>query len=65
MKKYIAIILTIVFVFTVALVGCEKKQEAPKPAEQPAMTPAAPAPAPVPAPAPEAPAPAPAKPAKK
>ena len=65
MKKYIAIILALVFVFTVALVCCEKKQEAPKPAEQPAMTPAAPAPAPVPAPAPEAPAPAPAKPAKK
>jgi len=58
MKKYIAIILALVFVFAVALVGCEKK-EPPKPAEQPAMTPAAPAPAPA------APAPAPAKPAKK
>ncbi len=61
MKKYIAIILALVFVFTVALVGCEKKQEAPKPAEQPAMTPA-PAPAPEPAPAP---APAPESPTKK
>ena len=61
MKKYIAIILALAFVSTVALVGCEKKQEAPKPAEQPAMTaPAAPAPAPA-----AAPAPAPAKPAKK
>ena len=59
MRKYIAIILALVIVFTVALVGCEKKQEAPKPAEQPAMTPAAPAPAPAvpaPAPAPESPA---------
>lgn len=66
MKKYIAIILALLFVFTVAIVGCEKKAETPKPAEQPAMTPATPAPAPAPAPAPEpAPAPAPEKPAKK
>jgi hypothetical protein len=35
MKKYIAIILALLFVFTVAIVGCEKKAEAPKPAEQP------------------------------
>ncbi len=63
MKRYIAIILALVFAFTVALVGCEKKQEAPKPAEQPAMTP--PAPAPAPTPAVPAPAPTPEKPAKK
>jgi basic membrane protein A len=63
MKKYIAIISALVFVFTIAFVGCEKKQEVPKPAEQPAMTPPPPAPAPI-APAP-APKPAPAKPAKK
>lgn len=63
MKKYIAIILSLVFIFTVALVGCEKKAEAPK-VEQPVVAPV-PAPAPIPvAPAP-APAPAPAKPAKK
>jgi hypothetical protein len=63
MKKYIAIILALAFVFTVALVGCEKK-EAPKPAAQPTVTPVVPAPAPAPAPAPK-PAPAPMKPAKK
>lgn len=65
MRKYIAIISALVFVFTVALVGCEKKAkkaEAPKPVQQ--VTPAAPAPMPIPAPAP-APAPVPAKPAKK
>lgn len=64
MKKYIAIIMTLVFIFTVALVGCEKKAEPPK-VEQPIVAPAAPAPVPVPAPAPAKPAPAPAKPAKK
>lgn len=69
MKKYFVVFLVLVFVATVGLIGCEKKAEAPKPAEQPAVTPP-PAPAPVtPAPAPKpaapAPAPAPAKPAKK
>jgi len=62
MKKYFAIILALVFASTVALVGCEKKAEAPKPAEQSAVTPTVP---PAPAPAAPAPAPAPAKPAKK
>lgn len=65
MKKYFAIILALAFVFTVVLLGCEKKTEPPKPTSQPVAVPAAPAPAPVAAPAP-APAPAkPAKPAKK
>jgi uncharacterized lipoprotein NlpE involved in copper resistance len=64
MKKYIVIILALVFVFTVALVGCEKKAEPPKPVQQPAVTPVTPIAAPAPAPAPK-PAPAPAKPAKK
>ncbi len=64
MKKYFAIILTLVFIFTIALVGCEKKAEAPKAAE-PIAAPATPAPAPIAVPAPPAPAPAPAKPAKK
>lgn len=57
MKKFFVVVLAMVLTATVALIGCEKKAEAPKPAEQPAMTPA-------PAPAP-APAPVPAKPAKK
>ncbi|OGW36476.1 MAG: hypothetical protein A2010_05565 [Nitrospirae bacterium GWD2_57_9] len=60
MKKYFAIISALTFVFTVSLLGCEKKAEAPK--AEPVVTPAAPAPAPVAAPVP---APAPAKPAKK
>jgi hypothetical protein len=59
MKKLFVFVLTLAFLFTVALVGCEKKQEAPKPLmQQPAVTPPPPPPAP-------APAPAPAKPAKK
>ncbi len=62
MKKFVMLMLALVLVAMVALVGCEKKAEAPKPAEQPAMAPTAPA-APAPAaPAPAAPAPeAPAK----
>lgn len=69
MKRLSAFLLILVMSITVGLYGCEKKaQEAPKPAQQPAMTPPAPAPTPVapaaPAPAP-APAPEPAKPAKK
>ncbi len=63
MKKYFAIILALVFVFTVALIGCEKKQEPPKPVEQPAVTPPPPPPAPAPAPTPVPVKPA--KPAKK
>ena len=59
MKKISIIMLSFVLVLSVAFLGCEKKAEAPKPAEQPAV---APPPAPTPAPAP---APAPAKPAKK
>ncbi len=63
MKKIFVIIMALVFVFTVALIGCEKKQEAPKAESQPV---AVPAPAPAPAPAAPAPAaPAPSKPAKK
>jgi len=62
MKKISIIMLSFVLVLSVAFFGCEKKAEAPKPAEQPAM---APPPAPAPDPAPAAPAPAPAKPAKK
>lgn len=65
MKKISIILLSFVLALSVALFGCEKKAEAPKPAEQPAVAPP-PAPAPVPAaPAAPAPAPAPAKPAKK
>ena len=67
MKKTFIIMLSLVFVSSVAFLGCEKKAEAPKPAAQPAVTPP-PAPmTPVPAAvAPAAPAPAkPAKPAKK
>ena len=59
MKKFFVVALTLVLTATVALMGCEKKAEAPKPVGQPAMTPA-PAPAPTPAPAP-----VPKKPAKK
>ena len=62
MKKLFMIVLALVLMAAVALIGCEKKAEAPKPAEMPAMAPAAPAPA---APAPATPAPAPAAPAKK
>jgi hypothetical protein len=58
MKKISIIMLAMVFAAAVAFVGCEKKAQPPKPAEQPAMAPVAPAPAP-------APAPVPAKPAKK
>jgi len=64
MKKTSIIMLSFVLALSVAFFGCEKKVEAPKPAEQPAVAPP-PAPAAVPAPAPAAPAPAPAKPAKK
>ncbi|MEW6109400.1 MAG: hypothetical protein AB1632_09585 [Nitrospirota bacterium] len=58
MKKFLAIMLTLIMVLSLALtIGCQKKEEAPKPAE-------APAPEQAPAPAPEqAPAPAPEKPA--
>ena len=63
MKKISIIMLSFVLVLSVAFLGCEKKAEAPKPAEQPAVAP--PPAAPEPAPAPVAPAPAPAKPAKK
>jgi hypothetical protein len=62
MKKYTAIIFALAFFFTVGLLGCEKKQEPPKPTSQPVTIPETPAPAPEAAPAP---APAPAKPAKK
>ncbi len=62
MKKYLVLIFAVAFASTVALLGCEKKAEAPK--AQPTVTPAAPAPAPTPVAVP-APAPAPAKPAKK
>jgi hypothetical protein len=62
MKKISIIMLSFVLVLSVAFFGCEKKAEAPKPAEQPAV---APPPAPEPAPVAPAPAPAPAKPAKK
>jgi pyruvate/2-oxoglutarate dehydrogenase complex dihydrolipoamide acyltransferase (E2) component len=66
MKKISVIMLSFVLVLSVAFFGCEKKAEAPKPAEQPAVAPPpAPAPAPAPAPVAPAPAPAPAKPAKK
>jgi len=64
MKKYFVLILTLVFVATVGLVGCKKKEQAAQPAATPVVTPP-PAPAPAPAPAPTKPAPAPAKPAKK
>ena len=57
MKKFFVVALALVLTAMIALIGCEKKAEAPKPVGQPAMTPA-------PAPAP-APAPVPAKPAKK
>jgi hypothetical protein len=68
-KRLSAFLLILVMGITAGLSGCEKKaQEAPKPVQQPAVTPPAPAPVPVtpaaPAPAP-APAPEPAKPAKK
>jgi hypothetical protein len=59
MKKISIIMLSIVLALSVAFLGCEKKAEAPKPAEQPAV-----APPPAPEPAPVAPAPEPAKPAK-
>lgn len=62
MKKISIILLSFVLALSVAFLGCEKKAEAPKPAEQPAV---APPPTPAPEPAPVAPAPAPAKPAKK
>jgi len=67
MKKYFVVLFVLVFVATVGLIGCEKKAEAPKPAEQPAVTPPPPptvTPAPAPKPAAPAPAPAPVKPAK-
>ena len=69
MKKLFILVLSVIFVLSVALVGCEKKKvEAPKPAAPSVVTPppapATPAPAPAPV-APAAPAPAPAKPAKK
>jgi hypothetical protein len=64
-KKFFIFITIFVIAAAVALVGCEKKQQAPQPAaQQPAVTPPAPAPEPPAAPAPM-PAPAPAKPAKK
>jgi hypothetical protein len=64
LRKFIVLILALLITVFTALAGCEKKQQPPQPAVQPAVTPP-PAPAPVP-PAPEpAPAPAPAKPAKK
>jgi hypothetical protein len=59
-KKYFVFILVLVLSAGIALVGCEKKAEAPKPAAQPAMTPP-----PAPPPPAPAPAPMPAKPAKK
>jgi len=62
-KRIFVFILVLAFSAGIALVGCEKKAEAPKPAAQPAMTPP-PAPTPAPAAAP-APAPTPEKPAKK
>jgi hypothetical protein len=62
MKKISIIMLSFVLVLSVAFFGCEKKAEAPKPADLPAV---APPPAPAPAPVAPAPAPAPAKPAKK
>ena len=61
MKKFTIMMLAMIFVAAVALVGCEKKAQPPKPAEQPSMAPVAPAPAPAPAPVPAKPA----KPAKK
>jgi 2-oxoglutarate dehydrogenase E2 component (dihydrolipoamide succinyltransferase) len=61
MKKFSIMILAMVFAAAVALVGCEKKAQPPKPADQPSMAPVAPAPAPAPAPVPAKPA----KPAKK
>jgi hypothetical protein len=61
MKKFFIMMFAMVFVTAVALVGCEKKAQPPKPAEQPSMAPVAPAPAPAPAPVPAKPA----KPAKK
>jgi len=61
MKKFSIIMLAMVFAAAVALVGCEKKAQPPKPADQPSMAPVAPAPAPAPAPVPAKPS----KPAKK
>ena len=63
MKKFFMMMLAMVFVAAVALVGCEKKAQPPKPADQPSMAPVAPAPAQAPAPAPVPKKPA--KPAKK
>lgn len=58
MKKFLAIMVTILMVLSLALtIGCQKKEEAPVPAPETAP---APAPAPEPAPAPGTePAPAP------
>ncbi len=60
MKKYFVLITVLVLSAGIALVGCEKKAEAPKPVVSTPSITVPPAPAPVPAPAPT-----PAKPAKK
>jgi hypothetical protein len=51
MKKFMAIMLTMLMVLSLALtVGCQKKEEAPAPVEAPAPAPAPEAPAASPAP---------------
>lgn len=64
MKKISVIMLSFVLVLSVAFLGCEKKAEAPKPAEQPAVMPPSDVPAPAPVEPAPAPAPEPEKPAK-
>lgn len=63
MKRFLVVLVCLMFVAAVGFIGCKKKEQQPKPVQKPVVTPVAPAPTPEPAPAPPPP-PAPKKPSK-